>query len=106
MRGRTARKESSRSKSRESTVLERLSSPAPEGEGEEQPPSPERDGPATGEDREPNPRPEGPGRGEQARPTAELSRSELPPERPAGGGGITSSGTSATEEVDKEEADV
>ena len=71
-------------------------------------PSPEWDGPATGEDREPNPRPEGPGRGGRSRPAAERSRLEqVPPapERPAGGGGITPSGTSTTEEVDEEEAD-
>ena len=61
----------------------------------------EQDVPATGEDLEPNPRPEGPGQGERSRPAAERSHSE----RPAGGGGITPSDTSATEEADKEEAD-
>ena len=34
-------------------VPERLSSPAPEGEWEERPTYPERDGSATGEDRDP-----------------------------------------------------
>ena len=69
----------------------------------------DRDGPATGEDCARNTRPEGPGRGEQSQAAAKWSRSERPspaPERPAGGGGITSSGMSATEEADEKEEDV